>query len=65
MRLAKAELADRLIVLEQVYRELHNRWLEAQDKLLAFNLPKPPSNPRRGARVDCALFATIPLSEGA
>lgn len=44
LRLAKAELADRLIALEQAHRELHDRWLEAQDELLTLKLPKPTAH---------------------
>lgn|GEM_PF-3239363 len=43
LHLTKAELADRLIAQEQAYRELHDRWLEAQHELLTLKLPKPPT----------------------
>jgi hypothetical protein len=44
LRLPKVELTDRLIALEQAYRELHDRWLDAQDELLDLKLPKPPAH---------------------
>lgn len=44
LRLAKVDLADRLLTLEGAYRELHDRWLEAQDELLLLKLPKPTAH---------------------
>lgn len=44
LHLTKAELADRLIAQEQAYRELHDRWLDAQDEILTLKLPNPPTH---------------------